>query len=285
MRVRSTVWASRSLRFDGRGLSVGVDPRTWVGGDEGRLRHVLCELATSRCAATDVTWAAIAMAKWRLATLRLSEVADVTRPRVGPACADRLGWPLRSPRHQPPRPDQRSPRVAAFVISDGVLKRPLFTRSSGTTSRPSTPRSRKASSPRRCPPSSVTSSRATSTVACSAGGNWSQTEYVGRSSPSRVVITRRHHPAEGKTFVVVRGGPNQLVIRLDDDSTMRIPRSWTDADGPCEGTDAPKHVFTVDALRELGALVASLARRCAAESADATTRVDDAADAVRGGDS
>jgi hypothetical protein len=91
-----------------------------------------------------------------------------------------------------------------------------------------------------------------------------------------VAITRRHHPAEGKTFVVVRGGPNQLVIRLDDDSTMRIPRSWTDADGPCERTDAPERVFTIDALRELGALVVSLARRCSAKVEDASTEVNDA---------
>ena len=100
-----------------------------------------------------------------------------------------------------------------------------------------------------------------------------------------VAITRRHHPAEGKTFVVVRGGPNQLVIRLDDESTMRIPRSWTDADGPCERTDTSERVFTIDALRELGALVASLARRCSAKAKQATTDVDDAAPRGRRGDS
>lgn len=75
------------------------------------------------------------------------------------------------------------------------------------------------------------------------------------------------------------------MIRLDDDSTMRIPRSWTDADGTRDGIHTPEHVFTIDALRELGALVASLAQRCSAESAAATTRVDDAADAARDGDS
>ena len=116
-------------------------------------------------------------------------------------------------------------------------------------------------------------------------GTGRQTEYVGRSSPTKVAITRRHHPAEGKTFVVVRGGPSQLVIRLEDDSTMRIPRSWTDADGAREGANGPERVFTVDSLRELGVLVAALARRCSRESEEAATRVDEATDAEHDEDS
>jgi len=109
-----------------------------------------------------------------------------------------------------------------------------------------------------------------------AAGSWrmgaqSQTEYVGRSSPlRRVAVTRRHHPAEGKTFEVVTGGRNQIVIRLDDESTMRIPRLWTDADGTREGMDAPEHIFTPDALRTLRALVASLVRRSSPEGEEAS---------------
>jgi hypothetical protein len=97
-------------------------------------------------------------------------------------------------------------------------------------------------------------------VESSKEGARSQTEYVGKSSsPPRVTVTRRHHPAEGKTFEVVRGGGRQLVIRLDDDSTMRIPRSWTDADGTGV-VGATERVFTADAIRALGVLVALLRR-------------------------
>jgi hypothetical protein len=83
------------------------------------------------------------------------------------------------------------------------------------------------------------------------------------------------------------GGRNMLVIRLDDESTMRIPRSWTDADGIRVGLDAPEHIFTVEALRALGTLVASLARRSSserAEAAEASRRADRATDARIGGD-
>jgi len=89
-------------------------------------------------------------------------------------------------------------------------------------------------------------------------GSRSQTEYVARSSPPRVTVTRRHHPFEGKAFELVMGGAKMFVIRVDDKSTMRIPRTWTDADGARAGMDAPAHVFTADALRELGALVSSM---------------------------
>ena len=77
------------------------------------------------------------------------------------------------------------------------------------------------------------------------------------------------------------GGPKQLVIRLDDESTMRIPRSWTDADGPRAGMGASERVFTVDAMRALGALVASLGRRSSPEQrAEASSRHDLTADAA-----
>ena len=92
-------------------------------------------------------------------------------------------------------------------------------------------------------------------------GAQSQTEYVTKSTPQRVTITRRHHPSEGGSFEVVFGGRSTLVLRLADGSRMRIPRAWTDADGGCLGVKAPEHVFTADALRALGKLVASLAQR------------------------
>jgi hypothetical protein len=99
-----------------------------------------------------------------------------------------------------------------------------------------------------------------------------------------VTVTRRHHPFEGKTFAVVMGGPKMFVIRLDDKSSMRIPRTWTDADGARAGMDAPAHVFTTDAMRELGLLVASMARRSSPEHAMASSRADRATDATSDGD-
>ena len=75
-----------------------------------------------------------------------------------------------------------------------------------------------------------------------------------------------------------------LVIRLDDGSTMRIPRSWTDADGIRAGMDAPERIFTADAMRALGTLVASLARRVSPDRAEASSRSDRATDATSGGD-
>ena len=78
------------------------------------------------------------------------------------------------------------------------------------------------------------------------------------------------------------GGPKMFVIRLDDKSTMRIPRTWTDADGARAGMDAPAHVFTADALRELDGLVASVSRRSSPKGAETSPRVDRATNPARG---
>ena len=114
-------------------------------------------------------------------------------------------------------------------------------------------------------------------------GARSQTEYVGRSTPQRVTVTRRHHPSEGESFDVVKGGQNTLVIRLADTSTMRIPRAWTDADGVRAGMDTPQHIFTAEALRALGALVVLLARRSSPETTEASSPSDRAPSTTHGG--
>ena len=69
----------------------------------------------------------------------------------------------------------------------------------------------------------------------------------------------------------MKSGPKILVIRLADESTVRIPRSWTDADGARVEDEVCDHVFTADALREITTLVNSLARRT---SLDGATRED-----------
>jgi hypothetical protein len=75
-----------------------------------------------------------------------------------------------------------------------------------------------------------------------------------------VRVTRRHHPLEGQLVEVVTGGPTQIVVRLEDGTTMRLPRAWTDADGasPCAHSE---RVFSVDAMIELIGLVDALGRR------------------------
>ena len=65
----------------------------------------------------------------------------------------------------------------------------------------------------------------------------------------------------------MKGGPKILVIRLADESTIRIPRSWTDADVARVENEVRDHVFTADALREITALVNSLSRRTSLDEA------------------
>jgi len=77
-----------------------------------------------------------------------------------------------------------------------------------------------------------------------------------------VTVIRPHHPLRGEQFEVLIGGPRQIVIRLRDGSTMRIPRVWTDADGARSDSPPPSEtVFTVEALRELLELVSALKAR------------------------
>ena len=84
-------------------------------------------------------------------------------------------------------------------------------------------------------------------------------EYSRRDAPSTVRLTRRHHPLAGQVFDVVTSGRTQIVVRVDDGSVMRLPRTWTDADGtaPVLGGES---VFTVETLRALLARVAHLRR-------------------------
>ena len=73
-------------------------------------------------------------------------------------------------------------------------------------------------------------------------------------------LTRRQHPLEGESLEVVTAGPTQIVARLRDGTTMRLPRAWSDADGALSSRRAER-VFTVDALRELIERIDALGRR------------------------
>jgi hypothetical protein len=75
-----------------------------------------------------------------------------------------------------------------------------------------------------------------------------------------VTVVRRHHPLHGQQLEAVVGGPTQVVVRLGDGTTMRLPRVWTDADGAPSQKGA-EGVFSVESLRELMDLVESFRRR------------------------
>ena len=78
--------------------------------------------------------------------------------------------------------------------------------------------------------------------------------------PAEVRVTRRHHPLEGQVVKVLTGGPAQMVVRLRDGTSMRLPRAWTDADG-APPSKRSEHVFSAEALRELIEHVDILGRR------------------------
>jgi Family of unknown function (DUF5372) len=153
-------------------------------------------------------------------------------------------------RHAPPR----RPTSAASPSTPCSTEpsRPTF-RASWPT-RPGTPR------PPGCPPSSSVSSSGIFGVESWPTGRSSHTRYdhFFPPTPPHVTITRRHHPLQGHTFEVVRGGPRELVIRTVDGVVMRVPRAWTDADGETSTAAGPDAVFTVEAIRVLVALVEAL---------------------------
>ena len=75
-------------------------------------------------------------------------------------------------------------------------------------------------------------------------------------------MVRRHHPFVGRSLAVVREGRQQLIVRLPDGSTTRLPRSWTDADGePPPAGSGREMVCTVGGLHELTDLIEALRAR------------------------
>ena len=74
-------------------------------------------------------------------------------------------------------------------------------------------------------------------------------------------MVRRHHPLQGQRFEVLIEGKKHLAIRLQDGSSMRILRDWTDVDGKSiEGEPAFSATLTSEAIRELIELVDAVRR-------------------------
>ncbi len=75
-------------------------------------------------------------------------------------------------------------------------------------------------------------------------------------------MIRLHHPLVGKEFIVLKGGAKEILVQLEDGSTMKLPRSWTDADGAQTPLRERQTRFTVESLRRLITLLDALMERC-----------------------
>ena len=109
-------------------------------------------------------------------------------------------------------------------------------------------------------------------MACSAKGTSSHNRYYHSTTPtpSRVTLTRRHHPLRGHTFEVLQTGARQLVVRALDGVAMKLPRAWTDADGASAEDPDGEAVFSVEAIRTLLEVVEALRRRGVVDAGVAT---------------
>ena len=97
-------------------------------------------------------------------------------------------------------------------------------------------------------------------MACSVKDSQQHTTYSHHPAATQATVTRQHHPLHGQTLDVVSRGGTQIVVRLRDGTSMRLPRAWTDVDGePPQPTAAG--IFTADALRALLDLVDALRAR------------------------
>jgi Family of unknown function (DUF5372) len=112
----------------------------------------------------------------------------------------------------------------------------------------------------RCHVTSSKSFAPTSAAASSPTGRPVQTQYNSCSKLAEVRIVRRHHPLEGQRVEIVMAGPEKVVARVGDGTTMRMPRAWTDIDG-AQSSGVVDRVFSLDAMLALIELVDVLGRR------------------------
>ena len=102
-------------------------------------------------------------------------------------------------------------------------------------------------------------------------GVLSRTEYIRKDSPTRIRVTRRHHPLHGQELEVLTQGKRHIVVRSADGLSMKLPRLWTDVDGAGFGGDSSGDAaFTVESLRELSVLHDALAQRESGRRSDSS---------------
>ncbi len=99
----------------------------------------------------------------------------------------------------------------------------------------------------------------TSIVVSCKMGRVSHTKQILSNCPDKVTIVRPHHPLRGRRYDVLQSGKQRLRLRIDGDTSMYIPRAWTDADGPI--TPRREEILTIEVLRRLIALVEAYLKR------------------------
>lgn len=92
-------------------------------------------------------------------------------------------------------------------------------------------------------------------------GSLSQTKYILHNCPPRIKVTHRHHPLVNQELEVLKADKVNLIVRMADGSALRMPRSWTNADGDRERNDSLASLLTLETLRELMELIDALQRR------------------------
>ncbi len=103
------------------------------------------------------------------------------------------------------------------------------------------------------------SSRLTSNAVALNVGRLPQTKYYLSDFPSKITVTRRHHPLKGQAPELLSVGKAWVVVRLGDGSSLKLPRGWTDADGgACTTLTGHSQLFCLVGLRELLNLVRAL---------------------------
>jgi Family of unknown function (DUF5372) len=152
--------------------------------------------------------------------------------------------------------------IPRLFIARATRKPPFSTRHSSSTSTVTSAPMRSASNSAqdRCAALCLRVSSSFLPAVVSREGKQQHTTYSRYYTPSDVTVTRRHHPLLGQRLEVAIGGASAIVVRMSDGTTMRIPRTWTDADG------APPHepaetVFSIEALRDLLRLLDSIGAR------------------------
>jgi hypothetical protein len=90
--------------------------------------------------------------------------------------------------------------------------------------------------------------------------NPSQTASSERTKRTHVTVTHPNHPLNGLKLEVVRGSRNPastLIVKISDDSTLRICKEWTDYDdSPDEEKEPdPSHLCSVEGLKQLALML------------------------------
>ena len=97
-------------------------------------------------------------------------------------------------------------------------------------------------------------------------GSLLQTKYYLSNSSSKTTIIRRHHPLYDQQLELLSVGKTAAVVRLPDDSSMKIPRHWTDVDSSTCTELVGESEISLHGLKELLSLFMVLRDRIGNDS-------------------